>query len=131
MIPSEGPKKKSDDYSSEEAIARAKRVLDDRQDFIYHSPQLEAQLVELGFLEPGERLAALEQALDEISAKCRKGPQPPDDFSKGTYAGNRLYAFLWDSVECGVVYLKFSFTGADKMAQLVLHSFHKHVPKNS
>lgn len=123
--------KKSNDYSSEEAVAAAKRVLSDRQEFIWHREDLESQFTALDLYDPIDRLAALEQALDEISAGCRRGPQPPDDISSGRYAGNRMYAFHWNSESYGIVYLKFSFTGADKMAQLVLHSFHRDVPKGS
>lgn len=121
--------KPSDEYSSEEAIAAAKRVLDYRGEFLYHNPKnLEARFVELQLYEPGERLAALEQALSEITAQCRRGPQPPKHLSRGAYPGNRMYAFLWESEEYGDVYVKFSLTGADKMACLVLHSFHRDVP---
>ena len=127
MILSKSPKP-SDEYSSDEAIAAAKRVLDYRGEFLFHGPNVETQFVELHLYEPGERLAALEQALNEITAQCRRGPQPPDDFSRGGYAGNRMYAFLWKSVEYGDVYMKFSLTGAHKMASLVLHSFHRNVP---
>jgi hypothetical protein len=123
--------KKSDDYSSEAAIAAAKRILNDRQDYIWHRPDLESQFVALSLYDQGERLAALEQALNEISAACRLGPRPPNDISYPPYGGNKMYAFGWNSVEYGIIYLKFSFTGIDKMAQLVLHSFHKHVPKGS
>jgi hypothetical protein len=123
---------KSDDYSSEEAIAAAKRVLDNRQDFLWHRPtELESQFNALGLFDFGDRLASLETALDEITAQCRSGPQPPGDFSSGAYAGKRMYAFVWNSTEFGPVYIKFSFTGADRMASLVLHSFHKDTPKGS
>lgn len=130
MIPLRGIKP-SDGYSSEEAIAAAKRVLDYRQDFLPHGPNVETQFVELDLYEPGDRLAALDQALNEITAQCRRGPQPPDDFSSGRYAGNRMYGFIWDSTEFGKVYLKFSLTGNDKMACLVLHSFHRNTPPSS
>jgi hypothetical protein len=126
MILLRGPKP-SDDYSSEEAIKAAKKVLSNRQDFVFHGPNLETQFVELGLYEYGERFAALDQALDEITAQCRRGPQPPDDFSSGSYAKNRMYAFIWNSADLGEIYLKFSLTGDDKMAQLVLHSFHQNV----
>lgn len=130
MILLRGPKP-SDEYSSEEAIAAAKRALRYREDFVFHGPNLETQFVELGLYEYGDRLAALDQALDEITAQCRRGPQPPDDFSSGSYPGNRMYAFIWNSGEFGNIYLKFSLTGDDKMAQLVLHSFHRNVPLRS
>ncbi|HEV2485105.1 MAG TPA: hypothetical protein VGT08_06200 [Terracidiphilus sp.] len=123
--------KPSDGYSSEEAIAAAKKVLRYREDFLLHGPKVEAQFVELELYEFGNRLAALEQALNEITAKCRRGPQPPDDFSNGTYPGNRMYAFVWNSTEFGEIYLKFSLTGNDKMACLVLHSFHRDIPLRS
>jgi hypothetical protein len=121
-------RQRSDEYSSEDAIAAAKRVLDCHEDFLHHGANVEAQFVELNLYEPSDRLAALEQALNEITAKCRRGPQPPDDFSSGKYAGNRMYAFVWNSAESGEIYLKFSFTGDDKMAWLVLHSFHHNIP---
>lgn len=123
--------KPSDEYSSEEAIAAAKRALDYRQDFLLHGPNVETQFVELDLYESGERLAALDQALNEITAQCRRGPQPPDDFSSGKYAWNRMYAFVWSSTDFGDIYLKFSLTGDDKMAQLVLHSFHRDIPLGS
>jgi len=130
MILLKGPKP-SDEYSSGEAIAAAKRVLDYRQDFLLHGTNVEAQFVELHLYDPGERLAALEQALNEITEKCRRGPQPPDDLSSGRYAGNRMYAFTWNSAEFGEIYLKFSLTGVDRMACLVLHSFHRNTPQIS
>jgi hypothetical protein len=122
-------RKPSDDYSSEEAIAAAKRVLDDRQDFIHHRPDLEAQFVELELLDSGSRLSILEQALNEITPQCRRGPQPPNDVSSGAYRGNRMYAFVWTSKEFGDIYLKFSLTSDDRMAFLVLHSFHRDIPR--
>jgi hypothetical protein len=123
--------KPSDEYSSEEAIAAAKRVLDYRQDFLPHGSHVETQFVELDLYEPGDRLAALDEALNEISAQCRRGPQPPDDFSCGRYGGNRMYGFIWNSAEFGEIYLKFSLTGNDRMACLVLHSFHRNTPLSS
>src|SRR5579862_3894607 len=117
MILLEGPKT-SDDYSSEEAIKAAKRVLNYREDFVLHGPHVENQFVELGLYDFGDRLATLEQALNEITAQCRRGPQPPDNFSSGRYSGNRMYAFIWNSAELGDIYLKFSLTGSGKMASL-------------
>lgn len=123
--------KPSNEYSSEEAIAAAKRVLSYREEFLPHGPNVEAQFVQLDLYEPGDRLAALEQALNEITQQCRRGPQPPDDISCGSYPGNRMYAFVWNSTEFGEIYLKFSLTGNERMACLVLHSFHRNIPLRS
>jgi hypothetical protein len=130
MIPLRGPKP-SDVYSSEEAVTAAKNALRYREDFVFHGPQVETQFVELGLYDSGDRLAAVEQALNEITSQCRRGPQPPDDFSSGSYARNRMYAFIWNSADLGEIYMKFSLTGADMMAQLVLHSFHRNIPLRS
>jgi hypothetical protein len=121
-----GSLKKSDDYSSKEAIAAAKSILNERQDFTLHSAgKLEAQFVDLDLYEPGDRLAALDEALHAITEGDRRGPQPPGDVSSPPYAGNKMYAFIWKSNNFGDVYLKFSFAGTGKMARLVLHSFHR------
>jgi hypothetical protein len=121
-----GSPKKNDDHTSKEAIAAAKRILNDRQEFTFHSAgKLEAEFVELDLYDFGERFAALDGALDEIAEGDRRGPQPPGDVSSPPYAGNKMYAFIWKSKSFGDIYLKFSFAGTGKMARLVLHSFHK------
>ncbi|HEY6769550.1 MAG TPA: hypothetical protein VI386_32810 [Candidatus Sulfotelmatobacter sp.] len=112
------------ELSSDEAITAAKGALRKRQDFLFGNTKLESEFMELELLTVSERLSAVDDALSQICAKDRMGPQPPNNISVPPYGGETLYAFGWKSSTYGSVYLKFCLVGTTGLDHLVLHSFH-------
>jgi hypothetical protein len=85
--------------------------------------------MELGLLTVAERHSVVDDALSQVRAQDRLGPQPPNNVSFPPYGGEVLYAFNWKSATYGSIYLKFCLAGPN-MDLLVLHSFHREREKN-
>jgi len=129
MASNDSVKRGARDAESESALVSARLALNQNQSFRYGNSKLENEFYELGLLTPGERLAAVDIALDQIRPKDRRGPRPPKNISTGGYWGRPLYAFAWFSKEYGSrMYLKFCLTGTTGVELLVLYSFHKERP---
>lgn len=125
---SSGVRRKALDHRA--ALAAARKILDNDQNFLYGNTKLDEEFYELGLLDPNERFAAVDIALNQIKPDDWCGPRPPGDVSCGPYSGLRLYAFKWNSTEFGkMMYLKFALTGATGSELLVLYSFHEDRPR--
>jgi len=113
------------ELSSDAAIASAKAAFRKRDTFLFgNAGKVEAEFMKLGLLTVVERNSAVDDALSQICAKDRIGPQPPNNISVRPYSGRPLYAFIWKSGTLGSIYFKFCLTGTTGSELLVLHSFH-------
>ncbi len=109
-------------------LARARRTLRAPTDFAFGNPlKCESEFCALQLFTAKERFDALQKALDEISARDRKGPNPPNNVaSHPPHKGVRLYAFRWESKSFGCeMYLKFGLTPRNNPTKLVLYSLHQ------
>jgi hypothetical protein len=118
--------------SSEEAIAAAKRALDNHKQFWFGSVKVESEFYDLGIMTKEERLMAVDIALLEITARDRLGPEPPGNVShpSSPFPTQPLYAFCWQSQEYGkLMYFKFGVGGSRRRPQLAVYSFHESKPR--
>jgi hypothetical protein len=113
------------ELSSDAAIASVKVAFRKRDTFLFgNAGKVEAEFMKLGLLTVAERNSAVDDALSQICAQDRAGPQPPNNISAPPYPGRPLYAFIWKSSTLGPIYFKFCLTGTTGSELLVLHSFH-------
>jgi len=114
------------------AIKAAQSALQKFGRFLAGNVKLEAEFYALGLLSAEERYMAVDIALQEITAACRLGPQPPNDRSCGLYRGKPLYAFCWQSQEFKKeIYFKFAFASASDGNHLIVYSFHESSDKET
>ena len=113
-----------------EAIAAAKKALENYKRFFFGNNKLESELFDLGLLTAGERYMAIDIALQEITPANRRGPNPPNDTSShGPFFGERLFAFRWASANFAkTLYFKFAIACGSGNPRLVVYSFHEHKP---
>jgi hypothetical protein len=122
MIPS--------DQESADAITAAKEALENYGRFFFGNTKLEQELYDLNLLSVAERYMAIDIALQEITPATRRGPNPPNhESSHGSFRGNRLFAFRWNSCNFStLMYFKFAIHRGSGKARLVVFSFHEHRP---
>jgi hypothetical protein len=112
---------------SAEAIAAAKRSLENYGRFWFGNLKVESDFYDLGLVTEQERYMAVDIALQEIGPHDRSGPEPPNNVSSGPPFHKRyLYAFCWKSKEFAkLMYFKFAVIPGSGKSRLAVYSFHE------